>query len=261
MLVAPRTDYPPVGLLYVADALEQAGYGVHLFKSDMEHCEFISTLLELDPLFVGFSVHTYPSLTEMIVLSKLTHNLGYKVVWGGNHPTCLPAECYAEEYIDEVVIGDAETQIFSMARSIANNAPYWRNDLSCVTDLDAYKPAWHLVKLENYLYPASHSVRGGGDGAQRIFYYLMTSRGCPYSCAFCYNSRLPKQPWRAHSAAWVMDQVAYLKRELDIDGIGFWDDFFLGDRRRAVAILGYLKAQGIRFLCEARASDLDAHFV
>jgi anaerobic magnesium-protoporphyrin IX monomethyl ester cyclase len=260
MLIAPRTDYPPVGALYVADALEQAGYDVHLFKSDVEHCEFLSTLLELDPLFVGFSVHTYPSLVEMISLSKLAHNLGYKVVWGGNHPTCLHDECLKQDYIDYVVVEEAETQVVYLAQAIANNAP-WRDILKFSTDLDRYKPAWHLVKLDNYLYPAAHSVRGGGDGAARIFYYLMTSRGCPYSCAFCYNSRTPKQPWRAHSAAWVTDQVAYLKRELDIDGVGFWDDFFLGDRKRAVAIIAYLKAQGIKFLCEARASDLDGHFV
>jgi radical SAM superfamily enzyme YgiQ (UPF0313 family) len=263
ILVTPQTDYPNVGILYIANALRQAGYDVHLLYSNMRVRDFGAYLMKLRPLFVGFSVHTYPQLGEIISKSRLTHALRFPVVWGGNHPTCLPLRCVWEEYVDYVITGDGETAVVELANDLMcekDTGVFIRNGRPIV-DLDNYRPEWDMLSLEDYLFPASHSVRGGGNSTERIFYYLATSRGCPWSCTFCYNSRLPKPPWRAHSVDWVRQQVLFLQEELNIDGIGFWDDFFLGNPDRAQRIINWLKVREIKYLCEARASDLNDDFV
>jgi anaerobic magnesium-protoporphyrin IX monomethyl ester cyclase len=265
-LVAGKTDYPPMGALYIADALEQAGFTVRLHESSENNGNFLRSVKESNPLFVGFSVHTWPIIVDMVDKSKLIkENLDVPVVWGGIHPTFVPEGCLAESFIDYIVMGDGEVEVVRLAEDLLDgtNLDNRRRHGATLLDLDNYRPAWHLVRLRECLFDASHSVRGNNtqnSGAERIFYYLMSSRGCPFNCTFCYNSHRPKQPWRGHSAGWVKEQVLFLKKNLDIDGVGFWDDFFLGDRRRAVEIIEFLHGQGIKFLCEARATDLNDEF-
>jgi len=202
----------------------------------------------------------------MVDKSKLLkENTRIPIVWGGIHPTFVPKGCLAEDFIDYVIAGEGEVETVRLAQDLSCNV---NRDVEyrfakTLTRLDDYKPAWHLVRIGEYLFDASHSVRGNCTAsakAKRIFYYLMTSRGCPFDCTFCYNSHRPKKPWRGHSADWVKEQILFLEHELAIDGVGFWDDFFLGNRKRAVDIIEFLHQHGIKFLCEARASDLNDAF-
>ena len=55
--------------------------------------------------------------------------------------------------------------------------------------------------------------------------------------------------------------MRHLQSHVDLDGIGFWDDFFLGNQDRAKSIIYFLYGEGIKFLCEARAVDLDDDLV
>jgi len=108
---------------------------------------------------------------------------------------------------------------------------------------------------------------------KRLFYYLLTSRGCPFQCTFCSE---PLQVmnggadgrfnWNAHSADWVRRQVDRIRSELDarqpgleMDGIGIWDDMFWVRHRtnpRAFDILEFLRSENLRYLIEARADQL-----
>ncbi|MEO6741116.1 MAG: radical SAM protein [Chthoniobacteraceae bacterium] len=108
---------------------------------------------------------------------------------------------------------------------------------------------------------------------KRLFYYLLTSRGCPYKCTFCSE---PLQTmnggedgrflWNAHSVDWVKRQIDRIRAELDarqpgleLDGVGIWDDMFWVRQRvnpRAFEILDYLRSENLGYLIEARADQL-----
>ena len=105
----------------------------------------------------------------------------------------------------------------------------------------------------------------------RLFYYLLTSRGCPYKCTFCseplqimHGDQNNRFKWNAHSDEWVGRQIATIqaqlgKQGLKMDGIGLWDDmFWIGHRRdpRAFAILDRFRNEGLRYLIEARSDQL-----
>lgn len=255
-----------MGVLYLANALEQHGFSVDLHESSEDNGTFLRRLTNSDPLYVGFSVHTWPSIIDMVDKSKLVkRSMAAPVVWGGIHPSVLPEETIAEDFVDYIVTGDGERAAVRIAQEIADGSPPLDPVIvgGVERNLDEFRPSFGHLRLSEYLYESNHSVRGNSKGqasSSRIFYYLMTSRGCPYNCTFCYNSASPKIPWRSHSAEWIIEEVKMLQRFLNVDGVGFWDDYFLGDMKRAEAVFKYFRDNNISFLCEARAKDLTVDF-
>ena len=76
-----RDMYPPFGIMYVADALEQIGFQVKLFHETEESVDsFVRQVAAERPLFVGFSTITGPQLRPTIESSKRVHALGVPVV-------------------------------------------------------------------------------------------------------------------------------------------------------------------------------------
>ncbi len=119
----PDIAYPPFGILYVAGALEKAGYKVTIFH-EIGDKRNIQRLLEIiaqkDPLFIGFSTMTGPQLIPTIKASKLIKQKmpHLPIVWGGVHATISPEKCI--EHCDIVCIGEGEGVIVELADSIEN---------------------------------------------------------------------------------------------------------------------------------------------
>src|SRR5258708_5081048 len=88
-----RDMYPPFGLMYVADALRQAGYEPTIVHETEEYLStFVADVQKAKPLFVGFSTITGPQLKPTIDASRAIHALGIPVVWGGVHATIMAEE-------------------------------------------------------------------------------------------------------------------------------------------------------------------------
>ncbi len=132
-----RDMYPPFGIMYVADALEQVGFTCRIFHETAEFLEdFVTLVAEERPLFVGFSTITGPQLQPTIDASKRVHQLGIPVVWGGVHATIMPTEVLKEEYVDFVIVNEGEETAQEFALLLAGRVP--PRDWSTVPGL-AYK--------------------------------------------------------------------------------------------------------------------------
>ena len=119
-----RDLYPPFGIMYVADALEQAGFSTRLFHETESFVEdFVRQVAEARPLFVGFSTITGPQLRPTIEASQRVKALGIPVVWGGVHATIMPEDCLKEDYVDFVVINEGEEVAQDLARMLAGQTP------------------------------------------------------------------------------------------------------------------------------------------
>lgn len=232
-----RDMYPPFGIMYVADALEQIRFKTELFHETEEFVdELVNRVAAERPLFVGFSTITGPQLRPTIDASRRVHDLGIPVVWGGVHATIMPEDVLKEPYVDFVVVNEGEETIQEFARVLLGDSiPDWSRipglahrtggtptlnpERPFIKDLDRFRPRWEKIPVERYLIPS-------GPYARAIPVYI--SRGCPFRCGFCYNEVVMKRAWRQHSDGFIVEQVRRLKEDYNIDAVDYADDYLFG---------------------------------
>lgn len=244
------TEYPPLGLLYLADALEKNDYSVkiiHEVGTNKSIARIVRTVKKEKPLFVGFSTMTGPQLLPTLQASEtIRRETGVPILWGGVHPTILPEQTLKETCVDFIIIGEGEEAIVELADSLSSGqgtaqikglgykSPKIRVNppRPFIKNLDAYAPAWHLVDVKKYYRRYF--------GCKKVI-TLITSRGCPFRCSFCYNLAVNKRTWRCHSERFVLDHIHTLVEEYGIDGIDFHDDNFFANPKRALSLAAKLE--------------------
>ncbi len=255
----PTRIAPPFGILYLASALEKAGFSVKLIHRSATRAALEETVREVigaKPLLAGFSVLSGPSLLPAWEASRrLKKRSDLPIVWGGMHPTMLPEQTLGEPVIDYVVVGEGEETLVELVRNLAGQAEArplagidglaWKKDgkirvnpaRAFIKDLDAYSPAWHHLPIESYFYRRRFFYTDFGSALPGLIAPYVTSRGCPWRCGYCYNQFVNKRSFRAHSAARVLSDIARLKSEHGVEAVVFEDDNLFTDRRRALEIV------------------------
>jgi len=259
-------NIPPLGLLYIGDALKKAGYTVKIFHIKTTEVEQYSrTIVEMRPLFVGFSVFTGDEIGAYIKVSRyIKEHSKIPVVWGNAHPSLLPEQSLREDFIDFVVIGEGEITAVELAQAINTNDNFnnikglgfksSNGDIQInerrefINNLDDYSLNWDLVNIEDY-------IRSYWE-LDRVFQFV-TSRGCPHNCGFCYNQVFNYRRFRAHSPEKVILEINHLKRKYDLQGIIFWDDNFFADKKRAFEIVSKIN---LPYYADARLDYIDEDF-
>jgi magnesium-protoporphyrin IX monomethyl ester (oxidative) cyclase len=64
---------------------------------------------------------------------------------------------------------------------------------------------------------------------------ILTSRGCPYGCTFCFHG-IHGYRWRARSPKNVMEEIRWQVNDLGVGELGFCDDNLTLDQKRAEKI-------------------------
>ena len=101
----------PLGILAVSTPLLRAGYEVRIIDSTITPNFQKRVLQELeDALCLAVSLVTGPMIRETVRLAKAAKRLrpDVPVVLGGWHPSLLPDQTLAAEYVDIVVQGQGE---------------------------------------------------------------------------------------------------------------------------------------------------------
>jgi anaerobic magnesium-protoporphyrin IX monomethyl ester cyclase len=112
-------------------------------------------------------------------------------------------------------------------------------------------PAYHLLPWKRYRPHPPH-------GMSMPFAAMVTSRGCPYRCAYC-SKPVFGSKFRAQSPARVVDELAYLKDRFGVKEVAFYDDSFTVDKKRVHAIADRIISSGLKinWTCETRVNLVD----
>ncbi len=225
---------PPLGLMYVAGAIRQAGHDVQL-----ELSEDTASQEQLDFAYadvVGIT-STTSQFREALKIAQVAHEAGATVVMGGAHPTSSPDETLRSGFVDYVVRSEGEATavelLTGLKESNGNFDPSTVQGVSWYdkeTDRVVHNPPRPFIwDLDSLPYPARDlggyvmNYRNKGiDG--HVSPTMITTRGCPYNCSFCDVHVLAGKKWRARSPSAVADEIEHLVVEYGAQDIRIMDD-------------------------------------
>lgn len=247
----------PLSLLYVATPLRAAGYEVSIVDARVEDdwsSELRHQVETLDPICVGISSLTGIQLHGAMAAARLVKSMSPElpVVWGGVHASLLPQETIREDYVDIIVVGEAEETFTELVRHLDG-----KKDLGTVRgiwfkeggrprvtpvrpkiDLNAVPPlAYDLLDMPRYYRPFWDNEPTGPT--------FITSRGCPYKCAYCYIEVFDQRLWRAMTPETVRKNLEYLIDTTGATSVFCLDDMFFTDIRRVKGICREIIDAGI----------------
>lgn len=220
---------PPLGLMYIAAVLREKGLEVKIVDlCFVEHKDWPEAIGVADIYGITVFSSSLYLAREIAAIAK-ENNPNGRVVAGGPHPTALPLE--TKEFFDSVAIGEGEYALLQPVAELIK-CPVIEN----LDDLPL--PARDLVDLTRY------TRKVYGEKATT----LITSRGCPYSCAFCCKDVFGHRV-RYRSTESVLREIRGIVETYDIRNFLFYDDTFALDRKRFYPLCRELEKENIIFRC------------
>jgi radical SAM superfamily enzyme YgiQ (UPF0313 family) len=168
-------------------------------------------------------------------------------VFGGSHVTFKAEE--ALKYADYVVRGEGEQTIVELLEWLSGS------DHSDVFDIKGlsfrmdgkihHNPSRPpLRELDNLPYPDLSLIQGF---EKMKVVPMITSRGCPFNCAFCSVTKMFGRGYRFRSTMNVADEIEKLSRQFPDKAFFFYDDNFTASPGRTKALLKEVLRRQIRF--------------
>ena len=252
----------PLGILAVSTPLLNAGYQVKIIDSTITPSFQQRVIEELkDAICLAVSLVTGPMIRETVQIAREVKRLYPKmpIVLGGWHPSLLPDQTLAAEYVDAVVVGQGEEALLEIVRRLEDGeslegipgAGYKKEDGRI-----RFNPARPLRPLREMPPKAYHLA--DFDAYQRVcgrrWAMYTSSLACPYNCGYCTNDGVYGRKWNALDPDQVVEETTDLVSRYNLELLWIVDDNFLVDRDRAVGIAEGLVKRGVKFDWSIQAS-------
>jgi radical SAM superfamily enzyme YgiQ (UPF0313 family) len=212
----------PRGLEDVPRCFSRYGIKPQWFREDLQ------TLPPPDLILVtSLMTYWYPGVQETIAMVKSAFP-DTPVVLGGIYASLCSEHAQKNSGADEVLTGPGEDCLLQLVHKYTGYS---------------VKPKFNPEDLDSYPYPALR--------LQPVINYVpvLTSRGCPFHCAYCASSRLNPKGMR-RSPESVIAEIKYRQRTCHVNDFVLYDDAFLVDpEKHALPILEKIVAEtvGVRF--------------
>lgn len=270
LFIVKEIDNEPQGILLLSSVLKQAGHRVSLVVAT--ETDPVEAALRLRPDVLGYTVYTGPHTWYLELNRKIKAQLpGVFSIFGGPHPTFFP-EMIERDGVDGICLGEGEFATLDLMNALRRNgtgvelpdpaiANWWfkqngeivRNPLRPLLsgeDLDA------LPFADRELLYAAHA-----QSRRTKIKPVITGRGCPYDCAFCFNKAYSDlyggqgRRFRRRSPDNVLRELKELTARHDVRFILFMDDtFILQDSWLQEFMTRYKAEIGLPFWCQVRAN-------
>jgi radical SAM superfamily enzyme YgiQ (UPF0313 family) len=251
---------PPLGLMYLASYARKTlpGAEFRIVESSLSSPDFsslnderfIRILNEFQPDVVGIRSIAFFFEELQRIASLVRAHSDATLVAGGPIVQAYKRRLFQEvPELDVAVKGEGE-QVFAgllfgtPLPSIAgllyrtSNGVVENEDQLEVADIDSLPfPAYDLIDLDQYQRQLSYAYNHRRQGV------LLTSRGCPYDCTFCFTH------WkgiRLRSATNIFAEIKELHDKHGIEDFYVVDDIFNVDLKRALKLFDLIVAEGLK---------------
>ena len=247
---------PVLGLGYISACLESNGFDCKIFDAyfnSWSEEELLQRVRDYEPNIIGITAMTHQILKAARIASELKKQLNTPIIVGGCHVTALPEKTLAEfPVFDYAVYGEGEKTITELLRCLHGR----EEPESCAIEGVAFRSGHRIVVNEPRPYltsseldalplPAFNHYYGKNRLAladKDSYYVMLTSRGCPYDCAFCMRALGKKV--RRRTAQNVLHEMEYAIEHYGAHTFDFVDEIFLFDSRESRELLQLMIDRG-----------------
>ena len=258
----------PLFLSYSAAQLKAAGMAASYIDSVIQDLDMAKTLegAKREKPDVIFMETTTPSIeADYQSLTALKQATGATILVGGPHASYFHKEVLEEcPAVDAVIRHEFDTKIVNVVsnlghlsqvrgityrdngRIVDNGNGEYAQDLDKIPFPDREAIPWHWYVEAWY--------------SRQPFMNLMTSRGCPYQCAFClWPQIMDGHKQRFRSLDNVFAEIHHLLESYGLKELNIDDGTFTTNRQRVMEFCRRLREEKINLIwtCNGRVDNLD----
>lgn len=258
----------PQGLAYIAAVLRNNGHDVTIYNQDLHHYpdSHLTAFLDTNDYdMVGFSfIAGYYQYHKALAISEAINRAKHRPFYmiGGHGPSPDPEFFMKKTGADVTVIGEGEETVIELLNAIDNKAPLsgvkgiaYRDGEQIIinerrpliADIDSIPfPAYDLFPIDYYrLLRMPHSTNAD------FIMPVLSGRGCPFTCNFCYRL---DEGFRPRSNESLIEEIRMLQRDYGITYIAFSDELLMSSKARTTSLCeDFLKAElNIKWDCNGR---------
>jgi len=227
------------------------------FFPGRETQEYVNELITGTPLAIGFSIYVWNRHLCVEIAAGLRKAMpSVRLFAGGPEATADPEGVLNESCFDFLIVGEGEEPFAAFCHCISDNGEIAKiPGIATIVDGQFHlEPDSPITDLDNIPSPwLNHTL----DASQHKGILWQLSRGCGFSCDFCFDSR-----GNAGVRRFSMDRLDAELRHFvksNVSQIFVLDSTFNQDAQRAKSILRLIKkkAPHIHFHFEVRSEFID----
>jgi radical SAM superfamily enzyme YgiQ (UPF0313 family) len=268
-ITSRRSARFPLAALNLSAALD-GHYTSSILDGNLDH-DFVSTALtrieaeKVDAL--GVSVMGGPQLRPAIALSQAVRARfpHVPIIWGGHFPTICAAACLAEPFVDYAIRGQGEESFIELLDAVSERR---LDALPNITGL-SWRSGGQVVHNRNRPFSTAGLARElplerlGNPRRYLARTYLgqrttgyQAALGCRFRCTFCGVAAMFRGRTALPPAQRLHRDLYYMRDELGVDSIQFYDHNFFDREEDTLPLLEVLAGIELPWWCYARADAL-----
>ena len=271
----------PLGLAYVSACLKRAGYDVdvlNLNHYDGNQLDLIRNKMTWNKygyvLTGGLSAH-YQQIKRVVDDVRYCDSAAVVIV-GGGLMSATPELMYRYIQPDYMVLGEGEITIVELMNELNNGG----ENLECINGIGYRSNSGELIvtqrrapimdldslpwpDLEGFEFETYLEIQRPNDSLYLYvddnprFYPIISSRGCPYNCTFCYHPL--GQKYRSRSIDDLIAEIEDVMGKYHVSNLAIFDELISADRKRLFQICDRLNnlPRKLHWMCQLRVDQID----
>lgn len=272
---------PPLGILYLASSIQQDGnHDVDVLDCFAKKMSLRSLLKYIrknpvDALGISFTTDArFAAFDTAAAVKKEFPNI--TVIGGGPHVTVAAEDTLSHiKEFDICVRVEGEITLVETLNALekgesldtvegityrSGNKIISTSNRKIIPKLDTIPfPAWDLIDLKTY----NQHTRGYFRRDEHLTTSVVSNRGCPGNCSFCYNNQVWGRIVRVRGVQNFIDEIEMLYTKYGVRHFRISDDTFNITIKRVIEICDEIKRRGLEFQweCHLRADQVSCEML
>ncbi len=251
-----------LGQHLIASYVSQFGYRAKVYSGDVVGCKEIieNEILSHCVKIVGFYVGADTVHLVANIIKWIKGHYSVMVSVGGPEAYSLGRDFLVRTNCDYIVYGEGEIPCLNLLRLVVDGIGEQRK-IKSIKYMDG---GGHYIEnemedlimgLDQIPFPDKRNSLSKRFRSTEMI-GILTGRGCPYHCSFCFEGAASKIV-RLRSIGNVVDEIEGVRKDNPrLQVVNVYDDTFTLDRVRVLEFCEYMKSSGLKWTCEGHVSRI-----